>query len=190
MNSSLLWFGFLPILAFLLLEGPGGKRRALWVALVLGGLEAGYSVLVFGALDYMSLLAFATLAIKVFASLRSQDDVFFKIHGALINILMAAVMLIAFYGFHRAMLLDAAVKYLDLDKVVADNPGLDKEMLTETFRVLSSQLPAWLVLHSLLTIYAAVNWSKWAWAFVSVPGLFIMMFLSFAFAQASVLSGK
>ena len=190
MNSSLIWFGFLPVMAFLLMSSFGGKRQALWGALIMGALEAGYSIAVVGALDYMSLLAFAILGVFVAASLRSEDDFFFKISGAVINALQAAVMLVAFYGFHRAMLLDAANKYLDLDQLVAANPQLNKDMITETFRVLSFQLPAWLILHALLTVYAAANWGKWAWAFVNVPGLIIVLCLAFAFAEVGVLKGS
>jgi hypothetical protein len=66
-------------------------------------------------------------------------------------------------------------------------PRLDKEVMLETFRLLSFQLPWWLILHGLLTIYAAANWSKWAWAFVRVPGLFLMLALASIFAEAAVL---
>jgi intracellular septation protein A len=190
MNSSLIWFGFLPVVAFLLMSSFGGKRQALWGALIMGAMEAGYSIAVVGALDYMSLMAFAVLGVFVAASLRNEDDFFFKISGAVINAIQAVVMLVAFYGFHRAMLLDAAHKYLDLDALVAANPQLNKEIITETFRVLSSQLPAWLILHALLTVYAAANWGKWAWAFVNVPGLIITLALAFAFAEVSVLKGR
>jgi intracellular septation protein A len=189
MNSSLLWFGFLPVLAFLAMDTFSGKRRALWGALILGGVEAGYTIAAFGTLDYLSLLAFVVLGVFVIASLRTQDDFFFKIHGAVINVIFAAAMLIAFYFFHRALLLDAANKYMDLDKLVAMNPQLDKETVSETFRLLSFQLPWWLVLHSLLTIYAAANWGKWAWAFVRVPGFILMLILASGFAQAAVLRG-
>ena len=77
--------------------------------------------------------------------------------------------------------------YLDLDALVKANPQLDKETVREVFRVLSFQLPAWLLLHSLLLIYAAANWGKWAWASVRVPGLIIAYVLAFAFAEATVL---
>lgn len=190
MNSSLIWFGFLPVLAYLLMSSFGGKRQALWGALILGAMEAGYSIAVVGGLDYMSFMAFAILGVSVAVSLRTEDDFFFKISGAVINAIQAVVMLVVFYGFHRAMLLDAAEKYMDLDKLVAANPQLNKEIITETFRVLSFQMPAWLILHALLTVYAAANWSKWAWAFVNLPGLILVLMLAFAFAQVGVLKGS
>ncbi|HKP95373.1 MAG TPA: septation protein IspZ [Fibrobacteria bacterium] len=190
MNSSLLWFGFLPVVAFLVMDTFAGKRRALWGALILGAVEVGYTIAVFGALDYLSLLAFVVLAVFVAASLRSQDDFFFKIQGAVVNVIFAAAMLIAFYFFHRALLVDAAAKYMDLDKLAAMNPQLDKETMVETFRLLSFQLPWWMILHSLLTVYAAANWGKWAWAFIRIPGFILMLMLASGFAQATVLRGN
>ena len=40
------------------------------------------------------------------------------------------------------------------------------------------------------TIYAAANLSKWAWAFVRVPGLIIILVVAFAFAEAGVLQAN
>ncbi|MEO6097195.1 MAG: hypothetical protein ABIW76_16555 [Fibrobacteria bacterium] len=190
MNSSLLFFGLFPILGYLALISFGGRRAALWGALILGMIETGYSVLAFGTLDYISCLALAVLAVSVWASLRSEDDFYFKIQGAMVNAVTAVIMLIAFYGFHRAMLLDAANKYLDFNQLMAQRPELNKDILVETLRVASYQLPAWLILHALLIVYAAANWGKWAWAFVCVPGLFLAMILGLAFAEASVLRGR
>lgn len=187
MNSSLVWFGFLPVLAFLVMDTYAGKRKALWGALALGSIEVGYTVAVFGAMDYLSVLAFVILGVFVWISLRTEDDFYFKIHGAVINVILAAVMLVAFYFFHRALLLDVAEKYIGLDKLVAMNPKLDREIVGETFRVLSYQLPMWLVLHSLLTIYAAANWGKWTWAFIRVPGFIFMLVLASGFAQSALM---
>jgi intracellular septation protein A len=189
LNSSPVWFGFLPVLAFLLMDTLAGKRSALWGALCLGVVEVGYTVALVGAPDYLSVVAFLVLAVFVTASLRTQDDFFFKIHGAVINMVLAAAMLFAWYVLHRAMLLDAADKY-GLDKIVAMNPQLDKEVVSETFRVLSAQMPWWLILHSLLTIYAAANWSKWAWAFIRIPGFILCMGVAAIFAEAAVLRGN
>ena len=187
MNTNLVWFGFLPIIAYLVLDTYAGKRKALWGALFLGAAEAIYSIVQFGAFDYLSVLSFLIMAGFIAASLRTQDDFYFKIHGALINILMAMIMLGAWYIFHKALLLDMAIKYIGLDKLVAINPALDKEVVAETFRVLSYQLPAWLILHSLVTLYAAANWGKWAWACVRVPGFILTLILASAFAQAAVI---
>src|SRR5690606_33803097 len=101
MNSSLIWFGFLPIVAFLLVDAFAGRRRALWAALLLGTLELAYTVSVFGAMDYISVIGFLILAGFVYLSLRRDDDYFFKVHGAVINLLLAAIMLVSWYAFDK-----------------------------------------------------------------------------------------
>lgn len=189
MNSSLVIFGFLPVIAYLLLDTFGGKRKALWGAMCLGAGETAFSVAQFGALDYLSLFSFLILGIFVFISLRTNDDFYFKIHGALINILISLFMLAAWFIFHKALLLDMAIKYVGLDQLVALNPSLDKETLTETFRILSYQLPTWLILHSVFTIYAAAYWNKWIWATIRIPGFIFTLILASAFAQAAVMNG-
>lgn len=191
MNSSLIIFGFFPVIAYLLLESFGGKRKALWSALCLGAGETAFSVVHYGALDYLSLFSFLVLGIFVYVSLRTDDDFYFKIYGAFINVLVSIFMLGAWFIFHKALLLDMAIKYVGLDQLVALNPSLNKEILAETFRVLSYQLPGWLILHSLFTIYAAANWNKWIWATIRIPGFIFTLILASAFAQAAVMnSGK
>ncbi len=187
MNSSVIWFGFLPVIGFLLLDSFSAKRVALLGALAMGIGEAAYSMIFIGAFDYISFLSLAIMAACIGAALRSRDDYFFKIHGAIVNFMLAAVMLVAWYGFHRALLLDMAIKYIGLEKLASLNPALDKDIVAESLRLMSFHLPWWLVLHSLLTVYAASNWSKWAWAFVRVPGYIITLFLASAFAQAAVM---
>jgi intracellular septation protein A len=186
MNSFLVWFGILPVAAFLLLGTRNDNRKALWGALALGAFEAGYSIAVAG-LDYLTVTTFLILAVFIGVSLRTRDDFFFKIHGAVTNMATAAAMLGAWYFLHKAMLLDAAEKYIGLDKLAAMSPEMNKEQLTEFFRVLSLHLPVWLVLHGVLTIHAAARWSRWAWALIYVPGLFAVFILAALFAQITAL---
>jgi intracellular septation protein A len=184
MNSFLIWFGILPVAGFLALGGRGRERLALWGALALGAFELGYSIALAKGVDYLSLVTFLIMVVFIAASLRTRDDFFFKIHGAITNLATAAAMLIAWYGFHKAMLLDAAEKYVGLDKLAAMNPEVDKEQLSEFFRVLSLQLPIWLIAHAALTVHAAARWSRWAWGLVYLPGLFAAFILAAFFAQA------
>ncbi len=187
MNTNLIIFGFLPVILYLIIDSMSGKRKALIGAFAIGLGEFVFSAIQYGALDYLSLISFVFMVVFIIASLRTLDDFYFKIHGALINIFTALVMLVAWYGFHKALLLDMAIKYVGLDKLSAMNPKLEPEFVGEIFRVLSYQLPAWLILHALITIYAAANWNKWAWAAVRVPGLILTLFIALAFAEIGVI---
>jgi intracellular septation protein A len=185
MQSSLVTFGFLPVIVYLLIEAMAGKRRALWCALAA---SAGQFIFVLTRdheMDYMGLAGLAMLAALVAASMRARDDYFFKIHGALVNALSALVLLTGWFVFHKALLLDAVAREIGIEKLSALQPALKPEAISEMLRLLSYNLPWWLLLHALLTVYAAANWGKWAWAFVRVPGFLIMLFLASEFSQAA-----
>jgi len=188
MNSFLILFSILPVIVFLALGGRGQERRALWGALALGALELGYSLAVAG-IDYLTVSTFAIMAVFIGMSLRKHDDFYFKIYGAATTLATAGVMLFAWIVLHKAMLLDAAEKYIGVDKLVAMNPGMDKDQLRDFLRVLSLHLPFWLTLHSLLTIHAARHWSRWVWALVYLPGFFAAMILA-AFSSGVAIAGS
>lgn len=185
MNSFLILFAILPVIGFLVLGGRGRERQALWSALALGALELGYSLAVAG-IDYLTVSTFVIMAAFIGMSLRKHDDFYFKIHGALTNLAAAAVMLFAWTVLHKAMLLDAADKYIGLDKLAAMNPELEKDQFVDFLRILSLHFPVWMILHAFLTIHAARYWSRWAWALVYLPGFFVAMILaSFSAGLAS-----
>src|SRR6185369_4788252 len=163
MNSFLILFGILPVVGFLALGGRGRERRGLWGALALGALEVGYSLAVAG-IDYLTISTFVIMAVFIALSLRKQDDFYFKIYGAVTTFATAMAMLFAWTVLHKAMLLDAAEKYVGLDKLAAMNPDLDKDQLVDFLRLLSLHLPAWMIIHALLTLHAARHWNRWAWA--------------------------
>ncbi|MBW8888100.1 MAG: hypothetical protein JF616_10130 [Fibrobacteres bacterium] len=172
MNSFLIWFGILPVVGFLALGGRGQQRRALWGALAFGALELGYSLAVAG-IDYLTVSSFIIMAVFIAMSLRTHDDT-------------AAIMLFAWVVLHKAMLLDAAEKYVGLDKLAAMNPEMDKDQLSDFLRVLSLHVPVWMVLHAFLTVHAARYWSRWAWALVYLPGLFVALILAAISAQVAI----
>lgn len=187
MISSLIPFGFLPVIAYLVSDAFFGKRHALWAALAVGAGELGFGFAEAGGIDLSSLAGFALLAGMIAASLRSDDDFYFKIHGPIASILAAVILIVAWHGFDKALLLDVSARHFGLDKLAALDPRLTTEMVAEMLRLLSYQLPWWLLLHALFTIYAAANWGKWSWAMVRVPGFLFMLLLATSFAQGAVI---
>jgi intracellular septation protein A len=186
MVSSLIPFGFLPVIAFLIVDAFAGYRRALWAALAAGAADVGFTWARAASPDWMGLGLFLVLAALVLASLRTGDSFYFKVHGALAEIASAAILLIAWYVFDRALLLDLTAAEMDLGKLAALEPSLTEDLVAEMLRLLSFQLPWWLLLHALFTFYAAVNWGKWAWALVRVPGMLAAIVLAGAFTQGAV----
>ena len=187
MISSLIPFGFLPVIAFLVSGTVFGKRPALWAALAVGACELGFTFASAKGVDVMALAGFALLAGLIAASLRSDDDFYFKISGPLASIAAAIILIVAWHGFNRALLLDLSAKQFGLEKLAALDPRLTKDTVAEMLRLLSFHLPWWLLLHALFTIYAAANWGKWAWAVVRVPGFLFVLLLASSFTQGAII---
>ncbi|HLP41630.1 MAG TPA: hypothetical protein VK465_09000, partial [Fibrobacteria bacterium] len=148
MLESLIPFGFLPVIAYLATDAVAGRRKALWAALAVGAGELGYALADGAGSDPLRIAGFLLLAVLVFASLRAEDDFYFRIHGSLASLAAAAVMLTAWYGFDRALLLDFAARQVGLEKLAALDPRLTPSAVAEMLRVLSFQLPWWLLLHA------------------------------------------
>ena len=180
-------FGFLPVIAWLVAGSFLGRRPALWAALAVGAFEVGWLSALLRAPDWPGIAAFALLAVLVFASLRTGDDTWFKIHWPLLSIAAALVLIGAWHGFDRALLLDAAVKGAGLEWLASLDPRLTPDTVAEMLRLLSLQLPWWLLLHALFTLFAAINWSRWTWALVRIPGFLLMIMLASGFIQGAVL---
>jgi hypothetical protein len=180
-------FGFLPVIAWLVAGSLFGRRPALWAALAAGAFEVGWLSALLRAPDWPGLAAFALLAALISASLRTGDDTWFKIHWPLLSMAAALVLIAAWHLFDRALLLDAAVKGAGLDWLAALDPRLTPDTVAEMLRLLSLQLPWWLLLHALFTLFAAINWGKWTWALVRVPGFLAMLMLASGFIQGAVL---
>jgi hypothetical protein len=184
-------FGFLPVIAWLVAGSLFGSRPALWTALAVGAFEVGWLSSLLGAPDWPGIAAFALLAVLVLASLRTGDDIWFKIHWPLLSIAAALALIVAWHGFDRALLLDAAVEAAGegggLEWLASLDPRLTPDTVAEMLRLLSLQLPWWLLLHALFTLFAAINWGRWTWAVVRVPGFLFMIMLASGFIQGAVL---
>lgn len=187
MIASLIPFGFLPVIAYLVSDAFFGRRPALWAALAVGSCELGFGVAEAGGIDVLSLAGFALLSGLIAASLRFDDEFYFKIHGPIASILAALVLIVAWHGFNKALLLDVSARHFGLDKLAALDPRLTTESVAEMLRLLSFHLPWWLILHALFTIFAAANWGKWSWAMVRVPGFLFMLLLASSFTQGTVI---
>jgi intracellular septation protein A len=135
----------------------------------------------------MTILSLILLGAFLTISLRTMNDFYFKTYGAIVNIISSLAMLVTWYFFHRAMILEMVINSGALPLLNQANPEIKPESMQEVIRVFSQQFPFWLIIHSLLVIYAAVNWSNKAWVWVRVFGFFLVTFLSFYFSGLGVI---
>lgn len=188
MNTSLFWMGLLPIAAYVLVDSFAKKRTALYASLGLGVLELVYTLVQFGRLDYLTFFTFVFLGGFIFLSLRLNNDVYFKIQGAILNIIFALILLCATLFFDTNILLDMTIKYMGLETASTLNPLLSPELLTKMLTAMNIHLPWWLFAHSALTIIAAYRWNKWIWVAIRVPGFYIMLIVMMQFIGLQTLS--
>jgi len=177
--------GVLPIIAFLILDSFAGQKKALIGALMMAMGEVVFSLIKFGAIDYLTWIAFGILAIFVGLSLWKKNDIFFKIQGPVINVITAVIIWGALFFLNINLLHDMTEKYMGLEKMASLNPMITPEILKVYLEKVYAQLPAWLLLHAGVTLWAALKWNKWVWAAIRVPGFYIIMFIGMMIAVNS-----
>ncbi|MBF0430271.1 MAG: hypothetical protein HQK83_03260 [Fibrobacteria bacterium] len=187
MNNSMLWIGILPVIAFLILDSYTDKKKALLGAIVLGLGEFIFTLIQFGSIDYLTVLTLLLLLVFVGISLKTNNDFYFKIQSAVVNIILALILIVSQYLFGKFILLDGFIKYVGINFFAKYNPAITKEITIQLLEALNTQLPWWLFIHSALTIYAAAKWNKWLWAIIRIPGLYIFLFFVMKNIAAGIL---
>jgi intracellular septation protein len=176
MTNSVLWLGILPILAFVVLDTFFEKRKALFFALILGIGELAFSLFHFGSLDSLSWVTFGLVCLSLSISLKTNNDVFFKIQGPLVNILLSLAILLGDWIFNINLLLQAFEKYIGFSKTAEWLPHVDSHIFKNFLIKINMYLPWGLLIHSSLTFWSALKWNRWIWLALRVPGLFLMLY--------------
>ncbi|NVO19249.1 MAG: NUDIX domain-containing protein [Bacteroidetes bacterium] len=176
MNSQLIQLlkkllpGLLPLIIFIIVDEVWGTRAGLIVAIIFGFTELIVILLKERRLDWFIIFDTALLMMLGAVSLLSDNDIFFKLKPAFINVIFCVIIgLSAFSNSNLIMLYSK--RYL---KDLPDDPNLQKEM-RRTFRSIF-----WIFfLHTVLIVYSAFYLSKPAWAFISGGLLYILFILFF-----------
>jgi isopentenyldiphosphate isomerase/intracellular septation protein A len=163
--------GLLPIFVFILVDEFWSTEAGLVVAIVFGVGQLGYVFIRekrfdrFVFYDTMLLVALGGISIAL------NDEIFFKLKPALINLIFCAVL--GFSAFSsKNLLMIYTQRYMGDMKMPA---GAEKAM-QKTMKMLF-----WMMLaYTLLIVYSAFYMSKEAWAFISGGLLYILFGLFFA----------
>jgi len=163
--------GLLPIFVFILVDELWSTEAGLVVAVVFGIGQLGYVFIRekrfdrFVFYDTMLLVALGGISIAL------NDEIFFKLKPALINLIFCGVL--GFSAFSsKNLLMIYSQRYMGDLKMPA---GAEKAM-QKTMKILF-----WMMLtYTLLIVYSAFYMSKEAWAFISGGLLYILFGLFFA----------
>jgi isopentenyldiphosphate isomerase/intracellular septation protein A len=169
MNLSLLKKllpGLIPLLIFIIADEIWGTRVGLFVALATGIGELGFYWFRDRKIDSFIILDTALLLVLGGVSIVLENDIFFKIKPALIELILLVIIAFSLWG-PRNIIMAMSQRYMgemELDE------GQEKMMR------INMLVMFWItVVHIILVIYSAEYLSKEAWAFIS-GGLYYILF--------------
>lgn len=161
--------GLLPLFIFIIADEVWGTQVGLYVALAFGFGELGFYYLKDKKIDRFVLLDTALLIILGAVSIALENDLFFKIKPALIELILLAVIAFSLWG-PRNLIMAMSRRYIGEIQLNADQERAMRINMIAMF---------WITLvHIILVLYSAKYMSKEAWAFIS-GGLFYIFFAGY-----------
>ncbi len=179
MDSSFLYFGLLPALLFVLIDSFSSKKAAIIGATAMAVLELAFTLIMYGAIDFLSVMAVCFALFFGFLSFKLNNDIYFKLQTPILNTFFAAAFLFSYHILKRPLLTVMMEKYMP--GFVANleaTRGIDTSLFMGMLNTLSRDMGIWLLLHSSLTAYAALKLSKWVWFLCRVPLFYVMLFIA------------
>jgi len=169
--------GFIPILVFLLADAIFGLTVGLLMAIGVGIFQFGYTLIHEKRIDRFILFDISLILILGIISLTLQDDIFFKLKPALIELIL--LVLLAFMAFPKSSLL------IKMTGRYMKGVELTEEQLLQ-MRIMMRRMFYILLIHTMLIIYSAFYMSTAEWGFISGGLFYILMglLLGYEFIKA------
>jgi isopentenyldiphosphate isomerase/intracellular septation protein A len=172
MNLSLLKKllpGLLPLFIFILADEIWGTEVGLYVALGFGIAELVYYYIKDKKIDRFVLLDTGLLIVLGAVSIALENDIFFKIKPALIELILLAVIAFSLWG-PRNLIMAMSERYMGEIKLNAEQEKSMRINMIAMFWITA--------FHIVLVLYSAEYMSKEAWVFIS-GGLFYIFFAAY-----------
>jgi isopentenyldiphosphate isomerase/intracellular septation protein A len=161
--------GLLPLLVFILADEIWGTDIGLMVAVGFGVLELFFTYFKTRRFEKFILLDIGLLTLLGAISILFNNDIFFKLKPAFIEIIFAILIAVSVFG-RRNILLEMSKRYMKDVKLTSDmGSKMNKSLKTVFFIILA---------HIILVVYAAFYMSKEAWGFISGV-LFYLIFAAY-----------
>jgi len=159
--------GFIPLFVFIIADEFWGMKVGLIVALLIGLAEMGFTWYREKRLDQFVLLDTALLVALSGISILLDNDIFFKLKPALIELILCLVLGVSVFS-SVDIVGTMTRKYMKGVEMNEAQEALFKRNLRNLFYIT--------VFHTALVFYSAFYMSKEAWAFIS-GGLFYILFI-------------
>ena len=164
--------GLLPIIIYIIADEIFGTKIGIIVAIVFGFAELIYFYVKEKRIDKFVIVDTLLLIVLGLVSILLENDSFFKLKPAFIELLFCAVLGISAFSSKNIML-SMSKRYI---KGVEINEQAERKMKNN-----SKVLFFIFVFHTVLIIYSAYYMSDRAWAFISTALLYIIIGIYFAF---------
>jgi isopentenyldiphosphate isomerase/intracellular septation protein A len=159
--------GFVPLFVFIIADEIWGMKVGIVVALLIGLCEMSYTFYREKRLDRFVLLDTAMLVALSGISILLDNDIFFKLKPALIELILCVILGVSV--FSPVNIIGAMTqKYMKGVQMNEVQELLFKRNLRNLFYIV--------IVHTALVVYSAFYMSKEAWAFIS-GGLFYILFV-------------
>ena len=164
--------GFLPIIVYIIADEYFGTKIGIAVAIAVGIGELVYFYIKEKRIEKFVILDTLLLVVLSGISILLDNDIFFKLKPAFIELIMVAILGISAFS-PKNLMLNMSKRYM---RDIEINEQAQKKMKR------SSQILFFIFLfHSVLIIYSAYFMSKEAWAFISTALFYIIIALYFLF---------
>ena len=173
MEWTFLLLDAVPLLAFVVIDRVSNTRYALIGALSLAALELGFSYLMLGQIDRLSLFSAGLIILFGGLALKFNNALFFKFKPVVLNVIMALLFFVT-YAMGHPLLLWTLERYSSL------LPPAMQTQLQHPLGQLILQRSSFLLgfgflLHAAAVAWAALRLSNWGWFAVRTFGGYGML---------------
>lgn len=178
---SLILAGIIPVVVFTVVEEYYGTTWGLICGMVFGVGEILYEKTKLGKVEVMTWGGNALLLILGAVSLMTTDGIWFKLQPAILEAVMAALLIGSVAIGKPFMILMAEKQKLFPPK---ESPLFSD--FVSAYRGLTLRIGFFFLAHAVLAVWAALHWSTRAWALLKGVGFTASLFL-YVFAEGLVL---
>lgn len=181
MTASVLLFGILPLLAFVIVDSISGLKAGVIAGIVFAIGEAIYSIAVYGAIDELTIGSTALVLIFGFLSYKSKKDIYFKLQPVVLGVIFGAALLIM-QALGKPLLVMMIQKYHMMFPEDMREILLDEATLLLMTR-LSGIVGIGFLIHAALVAYSAFKMNKWWWLLIRGVGFYLMLIICMIIVQ-------
>lgn len=184
MNSSMLLFGILPLIVFVIVDSFAGLRAGVIAGVIFAIAEAAYTVVVYKTIDELTIAS--TVLVLVFGALsyKSKKDIYFKLQPVVLGVLLGLAFLVM-------QLMGKPLMVMMMQKYQFIFPeDMRAILLSPELMVMMAHLSGILgfgfLIHAALVGYSAFKMNKWWWLIIRGVGFYVMLFACAILARLMV----